>query len=465
MSTFTNLARHTPTKESFLARILRKSNKPKSVSHAEISLVHFENFCKKIYKKDSYTVIKELSKVVKKNPVELYEFLDSFVAFLVEIKKEDKKTNQRTGDAIAPVTVRGYFADLKGYLRHHSISIDNDMLRQHVILPKILKEEDKPIVLEDIQKLIEKADDVRTALYLVLTSSGMRLGESIQLRKHHFDLNQNPVKITIPANIAKNSKGRSTFISNEATEKVKPLLEKIDHDDLVFTKSSDSERAGLTEENYFARLRVKCNLLEKQTNGRKFRVHIHKFRGWFTTTATNAGMSQPHVDSITGWSSFKSTYHKYESSKLAEEYSKIEPSILISPEWRAVHEIKEKDEKLTQIRHQDKRISELESNIDDLKYQLICNIQKDVPRIPKNQLDLIDILKYNDAMVESHQLDKIIKLSSTQLTSKYIDVLKHHKSARADIKKGIKEGKFTKKIYELNENIIVQIQDSLKKIP
>jgi integrase len=62
------------------------------------------------------------------------------------------------------------------------------------------------------------------ALFLVLASSGMRIGEVLQLTPTDVDLNATPAKVTIRGEYAKSGNPRIAFISREATLAVEEWL-------------------------------------------------------------------------------------------------------------------------------------------------------------------------------------------------------------------------------------------------
>jgi len=389
------------TKESFFAGIYRKSNSQKSVNHAKNGLIHFERYCKKAYKKDIYEVIAELKIDIKKESLAVYDFLEDLVEYLTTIKKKN-------GQIIATSTVIGYLNDSKLFLRHMGISIDNNMLKQHVSLPRPYKELPKYIKIEELQLLIENAKPLRKAMYLTLLSSGMRLGEILQLTKYDFDLTEDPARISIPAKIAKNRHARNTFISKEARSKLSPILSSLDnYDDRVFTSTEDIERAELTEDQYFARLRVKCKLDDYSTSEkRRHRITIHKFRDFFSTCCVNNGMKPEHKNSITGWTTFDETYHTFTPEILAEAYRKIEPSLYITPEYQAQSKIKEKDKEIAQIKEQANRIGELESHVDNVE----LNLSKKLDELRINKVE---------KLFQKIELD--IRKANPRLANKIID--------------------------------------------
>lgn len=365
----TNSVPKTRTKESFFDRIYRKNNSQKSVNHAQISLKHFERYCEKAYHKNAYEVIAEIKADTKKDPLVVYNFLEDLVDYLISIEKKN-------GQVIAIPTVIGYLNGSKQFLRYMGILVDNGIVSQYVAIPKQFKELKKPVKIEELQLLIENAKPLRKAMYLTLLSSGMRLGEILQLTKSDFDLTKDPVRITIPAKIAKNRHSRIAFISKEARSKLEPILLNIENDDLVFTSSKDPERAELTEDQSFARLRVKCKLDDYDAGKRRHRITIHKFRKWFTSTVVKNGMIPEYKNTLTGWSSFDETYHEFDIEDLTEAYRKIEPNLYITTEYQAKSQVKEKDKQLAKIKEHETTIADIQSHVDKMEENLNKKIQE-----------------------------------------------------------------------------------------
>jgi integrase len=77
---------------------------------------------------------------------------------------------------------------------------------------------------EELRRIIEYLPVQGKALALVLSSSGMRIGEALQIKIKDIDLTRNPVKIKIRAEYTKTGKKRITFISPEAKLVVKEWL-------------------------------------------------------------------------------------------------------------------------------------------------------------------------------------------------------------------------------------------------
>lgn len=188
--------------EEFRQNIWRRSRSEGMLAHVDVSFTMFERFCQDSYKKRSSRVIAKIKLDIQKAYREgtgnkkLYLFLDNFVQWLSEYTPK-KKAN------LSPITIRSYLSEIIQFLRYNEILIDNDLLKHFVSLPKKLKELPQPITRDEINILVTNADEKRSALYLTLVSSGIRIGESLQLRKRNFEMKPDPAKIFLPAQITK----------------------------------------------------------------------------------------------------------------------------------------------------------------------------------------------------------------------------------------------------------------------
>ncbi len=125
----------------------------------------------------------------------------------------------------SPKTIKSYFGFIKSYLRKcHGVRLTVDDIRDYVTFPKQRKEQRQPITLEQLKQIMTTASPKRKALYYVLVSSGMRLGEALTLTKRNFRFDERPVRVVLEAEHTKTKESRETYISTEAFDKLKILL-------------------------------------------------------------------------------------------------------------------------------------------------------------------------------------------------------------------------------------------------
>ena len=104
------------------------------------------------------------------------------------------------------------------YLEDNGIDIPKQLRRNLVGQETEAISEEYVPKPEDLKRVLEHLNLPDKTLALVLSSSGMRVGECLKLTIDDLDLNHTPVKITLPAHITKSKKKRITFISEEAKQ-------------------------------------------------------------------------------------------------------------------------------------------------------------------------------------------------------------------------------------------------------
>jgi integrase len=155
------------------------------------------------------TIIESIST----NNVDIYRFLGEFVAFL--------QTKRLSRSSIVQ-----YLTSVKAYLQYHDVDIVPYKFKKRVTLPKIPREEARPIDQNDTRTILLHCKSVRLkAFILVLASSGVRATEACAIRVCDIDISATPTKIHIRAEYTKTKCSRNVFISDEATSYLKELIE------------------------------------------------------------------------------------------------------------------------------------------------------------------------------------------------------------------------------------------------
>jgi len=319
-------------KEDWLERVFRKSESARSKDVAKTALNMFDYYCKH----EGTTIedkVKQYQDLAKQGDIRsICLDLDRFVQFLNQDQPDiilNSVQSPTTFKKKSGKTIRNYFGFIKSYLRLcHAIKLTNEDIQDYVTFPKQRKDQRRPISIEVLKRIFNHASPTRRTLYCVLVSSGMRLGEAMALRKKDFHLEENPVRITIDAEITKTKEGRETYISSEAVDKLKEILDSKNDNDLVFTRFEDNVKAVNNEVQYFIVLRERLDLLEKYPNSPRHIVNIHCFRAYFHTKASQKHGSD-YANALDGHGSYLKQYYREDPKERAKKYQALEPSLLV----------------------------------------------------------------------------------------------------------------------------------------
>jgi len=234
-----------------------------------------------------------------------------------------------------------YFHAIIRYLHYMGIKFHPYDIKQEITLPKPLQEDKHGIRTDEIKLILDNCSFEKKALYLAQLSSGMRIGELVQIRKKHLDFDHERIMIRIPAEFTKMRKARVTFFSKEFGKLFRSRLNKLDDNDLLFGTNEDWEKARDNE------MQNMINLLERI--GLKD-ITTHSFRAYVITQLSRKDPNFAKL--LTGQKGYLLQYDRMNESDKLENYLKYEPVLLIyeSP-------IKEKELKTLK-----KRVADLEEH-------------------------------------------------------------------------------------------------------
>lgn len=295
-------------------------NKSKSYSSRDGAIQLLSNFQKFLIDKHPTLTeqqiiidLKNLS-IASESYIKLYQFLNSYVQWL------------NTKDA-SPRTIQKYLAFLKSWFRYNGIRIYKEDSKQFITMPKILKERKVPLRQEHIQILLDKAGNLYKALILFSSSSGMRISEILQLYIDDLDLSVTPVRIRVRAETTKLREERRTFISSEALEALRPIIQDKTIKQHVFWEDDNLKELLLKVESTFDKIRDRSGLVDKYSTG-IHHVRIHSFRNYFISQAEKLHEGFGHA--LAGHGKYMKEYENYTDSELRDFYLKIEPNLRIS---------------------------------------------------------------------------------------------------------------------------------------
>src|SRR2546428_3272335 len=271
-----------------------------TVSTYRLSIVNknkvgFRDFIQEKYTMDEI----QLTDKVTKEGLDVYKILGEFVVFL------DKS-------GYTPKSIETRLSSVKGYLRHLGVKIYSEDFKYKVRRPKIVRQKETPLTKEMINRILRHLPLKLQTVVLVLVSSGMRIGELVQLKLSDIDFTTTPTTVRIRAETTKTKESRETFLTIESTKVLKDYLshyfgwvdgEKNENmkDKIIFGRTSTVKSPQLKESNkqpehllesgtlmkMLSRRISKIPELDGKTlNGRR-NIHFHALRKFFRTTVGN----------------------------------------------------------------------------------------------------------------------------------------------------------------------------------
>ncbi len=223
---------------------------------------------------------------------------------------------------------------------------------------------------------------LQTAI-LVAISSGLRIGELVQLKLSDIDFNSNPTKISVRGNATKTRQTRETFITSESTKSLKDYLSRYfgwsednnSHlqETFIFgpttNKGRRSKKPGFNVES--AKLALQKSLRIHvgdipdlditNENGYKA-IHFHAFRKYFRTTVGNV-CGRDFAEALMGHGFYMDVYYQLPEPKKREMYLDAEPHLTVS-------DFTEVEKQITSL---STRCNDLEKTVLGLKQYLKLN--------------------------------------------------------------------------------------------
>ena len=317
------------TREQFLSGIDNQRTKQNYV----VAMNQFDIFCEQSFSKRGDLVIKDLKNHINltKDDSGLYRLLQNFVNWLNEDHPQltiKAKNHSRPMTKRHPTTIKNYLSSIKQYIEEFgNIDIIDRKFRKRVKIPKKPNEELEPFTKNEIRDLIDHSGFDRKVLYMTLKDSGMRIGEAVQIRKHHIDLTKDPLEIHIPAFATKTKTARTVFVTSETTPMLRKRLSKIIDTDLVFGKNENPRKAVMNELMMFKLLRGKLGMIDRYETNKRHKKNLHSLRA-FTATQIADVHGEEFAHGYIGHSKYLGQYFR-RKEKIPEMYKRAQHSLMI----------------------------------------------------------------------------------------------------------------------------------------
>jgi integrase len=258
---------------------------------------------------------------------------------------------------------------------------------------------------EIIRSILAHTGDTRLrAAILVMTTSGIRVGELSGLTSRDVDLPKNTIHISDL--VAKGGIQRTTFITDEAKEalaeyikdrvgyinrakRLTPNLKKqYRESEKLFPMTDKTIRNGLNG------ALKRAGLYETDSRTNRTTVHPHSFRKYFSSTLKLAGMPEDITEVLMGHSTQLSTaYRVYSDRQLKEKYDQYSHVLNIGDFGYGVRQ-----ELKSRMNGQDEEIKQLRREKEELKERLVMVEQA---QATKQKIEETDLFKQVMAAVEA----------------------------------------------------------------
>lgn len=263
-----------------------------------------------------------------------------------------------------PKTIRTYFSAVRVFLVENEIELSQRDWRHLTrrINGSMARTMDTVPSREELRRILAHLPINGKALYLTLLSSGMRIGEAMQIELDDIDLEQNPARITIRGEYTKGGDPRVVFISNEAKEFINEWL-KIRKEYIrsasqrnmsrIHGKSAEDNRVfpfhGATARYMLVKALQKSGLDERDKSTNGYKIHPHSLRKFFRTQM-GAVIPIDIVESLMGHKGYLTkVYRRYSVEQLAEFYREGEVKVTIFGRPEETAEVKKDVSELKEI--------------------------------------------------------------------------------------------------------------------
>lgn len=263
--------------------------------------------------------------------------------------KEDIIKFQNTIYNKSPRTITNYIGAVKLFLEEYDVELNNKFWKKL----KRRGKGNKPLTQDiipthtQIKRMLSHANLMERTIILMSLSSGIRIGELLDLEKDKHimtkDLESLPTPVYISSVIAKNNVPRTTFISKEATDSLKEWFSQRDNyiqntwNKVNFPNVTKTplDRNTIFPIDYetirkrFIKLLEKIDTTDRDIETNHYKLHLHSLRKFFSTHMKTL-IPVPVVEKLSGHEGYlTSNYDRYSYEQLRDYYIKGEKSILI----------------------------------------------------------------------------------------------------------------------------------------
>ena len=350
-------------------------------------------------KKTFVWVLGSFSKSVYGDKKNLDEKMDQYLSEKRDYEK-DVEDFYISLNGKPPLSKRLMVSNLKTFFIDNGIELSNKFwkrLRERNKVANRAVSFDEIPEQEELRKIFTHLNAKGKALFGILTSSGMRIGETLQLLINDIDFTTDPTTIRIRAETTKTGSNRTVFISSEATEALQEWFRIREKSIETIIKRTNARRKVKIDKNRvfpfeFANAQVmwvtalkSAGLAKQDPTTKRYNFHIHVLRKFFRTQMATV-IPGDIVEALIGHEGYlTSVYRKNSVKQLREFYKKGEYTVSIFQDTAKIMKLKKEiDTTKSEIENHNRSLGiqldnvraeniEQKNQISKLKVDIDCN--------------------------------------------------------------------------------------------
>lgn len=242
---------------------------------------------------------------------------------------------------------------------------------------------------EELKKILLHTDIRTKTVSLIAITSGMRIDEILHLLPDDIHLKEDPVRINVRAEISKNGKRRTTFITPETKTVLQEWYKVRDkYLEIAIEKCICNVKKDPNDKRIFPytknTIRFSWNLAVKKAGLEDFdiktkrrKLHFHCLRKFFRSYFGNADFAEH----LLGHRGYLSTYRQYSDKQLAKEYLNHMDNVTIFERQADLTEVNKEMDNLKQENES------LKQEMDRIRMELLEVKMKQVQELQKAELE------------------------------------------------------------------------------
>ena len=313
-----------------------------------------------------------------------------------------------------PKSARAFMTGAKSFLEY-TLNVELTRKQGRLLLGRLPKgskarTEEAELTRETLCRILAHADVKGRALFLLLASSGIRVGEALKLRLEDVDLTVDPATVYVRGEYTKAGDAYTSFISSEAREALMEWLKV--RESYLAVSSGRSRGLGRSKnigdkrifpfsvtvaEQMWRNAIIKAGMAERDSSTNRHKLRIHMLRKWFLSQAKLAA-PENIVEAWAGHSGYlDDAYRRYSMDQLREYYKKAEPYLLISIP-KGISEIQTKFQKdVDQLREQVADLTRKLTDANAINLQLMTENMRLKEKMAQIEAEIRELRRYVEA--------------------------------------------------------------------